>query len=71
MNIAIEALDALGLALAEHDHHWTDHERRLYEAAISASSSGCMETGLSASGMFPARMLETGSTLRSDPSSNQ
>jgi len=30
------ALDALGLALADHDHRWTDGERDLYERAIAA-----------------------------------
>jgi hypothetical protein len=30
------ALDALGLALANHDHQWTDAERDLYERAIAA-----------------------------------
>lgn len=29
-----EALDALGLALAEHGHTWTVEQRRLYEQAI-------------------------------------
>lgn len=27
------ALDALGLALANHDHRWTPEERKLYEEA--------------------------------------
>lgn len=30
------ALDALGLALADHNHQWTDAERDLYEQAIAA-----------------------------------
>lgn len=30
----VEALDALALALADHDHHWSDRERSLYETAI-------------------------------------
>jgi hypothetical protein len=30
------ALDALGLALANHGHQWTDGERDLYERAIQA-----------------------------------
>lgn len=29
------ALDALGLALANHGHQWTDAERDLYERAIA------------------------------------
>uniref|UniRef100_A0A6M3LM35 Uncharacterized protein n=1 Tax=viral metagenome TaxID=1070528 RepID=A0A6M3LM35_9ZZZZ len=28
-----EALDALGVALADHNHQWTDKERKLYEGA--------------------------------------
>lgn len=31
-----KALDALGLALVEHGHCWTDRERQLYERARSA-----------------------------------
>ena len=31
----LEALDALALALVEHDHTWTDRERQLYETATS------------------------------------
>jgi len=30
----IEALNALALALAGHDHQWTDKQRDLYEKAI-------------------------------------
>lgn len=30
----VDALDALALALTEHGHQWTDHERSLYEEAI-------------------------------------
>lgn len=37
--LAIEALDALGLALADHGHKWSDRERQLYEAVTTASSS--------------------------------
>ncbi len=33
--VILDALDALGLALADHDHMWTHRERRLYERAIS------------------------------------
>jgi hypothetical protein len=35
MNEITEALDALGLALAEHGHVWTDRERQLYESAVA------------------------------------
>ena len=31
----VNALDALALALTNHDHQWTDEERSLYEKAIS------------------------------------
>lgn len=31
----LEALDALGLALADHKHDWTPKQRRLYERAVS------------------------------------
>lgn len=34
MDVAIHALDALGLALSNHGHHWTERERTLYEQAI-------------------------------------
>lgn len=30
----VEALDALGLALTNYKHQWTDEERRLYDNAI-------------------------------------
>lgn len=30
----VEALDELGLALAEHGHQWTERQRLLYETAI-------------------------------------
>lgn len=36
MDVAIRALDALGVALAEHGHVWSAKERRLYERAIAA-----------------------------------
>ena len=29
----IEALDKLGVALADHNHQWTDEEHRIYEEA--------------------------------------
>jgi hypothetical protein len=35
----LSALDALGLALAGHDHQWTDEERRLYEHAVEVLQS--------------------------------
>ncbi len=31
----LDALDALALALAEHDHQWTIDERRMYEQAVA------------------------------------
>lgn len=33
--VAIEALDTLALALANHGHQWKDKERELYEKAIA------------------------------------
>ena len=36
MLIALEALDALGLALADHNHVWSERERQLYEMATSS-----------------------------------
>ncbi len=44
MNEIREALDTLGLALAEHGHAWTDRERQLYERAVTISSGDCMGT---------------------------
>ena len=38
MTIAIDALDALALALVTHGHQWTPRERSLYERAISSLS---------------------------------
>lgn len=35
LEIVIQALDALALALVDHKHQWTDKERRLYERAKS------------------------------------
>lgn len=46
-----ECLDLLGMALAHHNHQWTDEERRAYEGAIQLlTSDDCTETGSSASG---------------------
>jgi hypothetical protein len=33
-NLVIGALDSLGVALADHDHKWTQGERCIYEAAV-------------------------------------
>jgi hypothetical protein len=33
--LIIRALDKLSLALAVHNHQWTDEERRLYERAMA------------------------------------
>ena len=35
-----DALDALALALADHDHAWTERERQLYETALSYLCGG-------------------------------
>ncbi|MFA5239794.1 MAG: hypothetical protein WC476_08840 [Phycisphaerae bacterium] len=32
--LILNALDAMGLALTNHDHIWTSEERKLYEKAI-------------------------------------
>ncbi len=32
--LVIGALDSLGLALANHDHQWTEGERAIYDLAI-------------------------------------
>jgi hypothetical protein len=34
--LTIRALDALALALANHNHKWTSSERKLYEKATKA-----------------------------------
>lgn len=49
MGAIVEALDALGLALVEHGHEWTERERQLYDLAVAIASGDCMETDLSAS----------------------
>jgi hypothetical protein len=35
MQKILEALDAMGVALADHGHNWTEKERRLYEDSVS------------------------------------
>lgn len=65
MTSAIEALDALGLALADHGHFWTNRERQLYEAATSASR---MDADWSASARYPQQKPSTGSPLASGSS---
>lgn len=46
-----ECLDLLGVALAHHNHQWTEEERQAYETSIELLTSGdCTETGSSASG---------------------
>ena len=35
MEIIVETLDTLGLALVGHNHKWTAHERKLYECSVS------------------------------------
>jgi hypothetical protein len=37
--IITKALDKLGIALAVHNHQWTDEERRLYERAVAILTS--------------------------------
>ncbi len=48
MIVLLEALDALRLALASHNHEWTDSERQIYEAAlaeITDEAADCMAIG--------------------------
>jgi hypothetical protein len=33
-DLIVGALDSLGLALAKHEHQWTDGERAIYEEAL-------------------------------------
>jgi hypothetical protein len=40
-NPILEALDLLALALADHDHVWTDREKTLYETAVSYLCGDC------------------------------
>ncbi len=35
-NTIQDALDKMGLALADHEHTWTDDERLAYEQAVDA-----------------------------------
>lgn len=42
-NPIVQALDALALALTEHDHEWSEREVMLYETAISYC--GCTDFG--------------------------
>lgn len=56
MSIVLQALDAMGLALAEKGHHWTPTERWLYEAAVArlrTASCDCTGSGSSASAKSP------------------
>lgn len=39
VQIIIKALDALGVALANEHHKWTNTERKLYEKAIAMLTS--------------------------------
>lgn len=33
--LILGALDSLAAALADHDHHWTEGEREIYEQAVA------------------------------------
>ena len=57
MREVINALDALALALTDHDHVWTDRERQLYERAVAvATSDDCTETdSLASAGCLPLK----------------
>lgn len=39
VQVVIKALDALALALTDHNHKWTNGERRLYERATKILTS--------------------------------
>lgn len=39
LNLILGALDSLGVALAEHDHQWTEGERAIYEKAVEIVQS--------------------------------
>jgi hypothetical protein len=36
--LVVGALDSLGVALADHDHQWTEGERAIYEKAVEIAS---------------------------------
>ncbi|XUX01019.1 MAG: hypothetical protein TUN42_03240 [Dehalogenimonas sp.] len=38
-SLVIDALNALGVALADHGHQWTNDERELYEKAVALLTS--------------------------------
>jgi len=40
-NIVVDALDALGVALAGHKHRWSKDERGLYDRAVRAAQVNC------------------------------
>jgi len=69
MSVIVDALDALGLALVDHGHVWTAHQRQLYERAIS--SADCMEIDLSASAKRPSQMPSSRLHLRCAQSSGR
>ena len=68
METITNALDALGLALANHDHVWSDCERQLYESAVAISYDGYMASDLSASAKRPDQRLSRKPRLQSVPS---
>lgn len=39
MRSVLSALDALALALTDHNHVWTERERQLYERAVAITST--------------------------------
>jgi hypothetical protein len=47
-NPILEALDALALALADHEHQWSAREAELYETAVTYLSGGYTGSGSSA-----------------------
>lgn len=41
----LEALDALAIALAAHDHDWTEREHQLYVSAVAYVSGSHTDSG--------------------------
>lgn len=59
--IALDALDALGLALTTHNHRWSERERDLYERAlIHLTFADCTDFDSSASARcLPPKLSRT------------
>ena len=53
-----EALNALGLALVEHGHKWTNRQRQLYERAISYAGYTDSDLSVLETNQYPKRESE-------------